>query len=35
MENSNENRNRWGCGYSMNTNMDCSYTPEGINAAFG
>lgn len=35
MENSNENNNRWGCGYSMNTNMDCSYTPEGINAAFG
>ena len=37
MENSNEDRNRWGCGcnMNMNTNMDCSYTPEGINAAFG
>lgn len=35
MENSNENRNQ--CGYSnnMNTKMDCSYMPEGINAAFG
>ena len=33
MENGSENRNC--CGCNMNTNMDCSYTPEGINAAFG
>ncbi len=29
----NENRN-CGCGCNMN-NTDCSYTPEGVNAAFG
>lgn len=32
MENEIENRN---CGCNMNKGMDCNYTPEGINAAFG
>lgn len=34
MENEMENRN-CGCSCNMNKNMDCNYTPEGINAAFG
>jgi len=32
----NENRNcGCSCGYNNMMNKDCSYTPEGINAAFG
>ncbi len=34
MEN-NDNRNCCGCNSMMNNNMDCNYTPDGINAAFG
>jgi len=32
MENNDENRT---CGCNMNTDMNCDYTPQGINAAFG
>lgn len=32
MENEVDNRN---CGCSMNSNMNCNYMPQGINAAFG